>query len=499
MLPTRLAVLVATSLILFGTCSSVWSADLLEIYGLAKNNDPTFDAARHTLEAALQKIPEARAGLLPTVNVNGNSTNTNAATTFAPSPPVIRDVNAWVWTLQLTQPVIRIQNIFAYRASKNVVDQAIAQFSLAEQDLILRVAQAYFGVVSAQESIAAAEAQVTAMEEQLAQATRGYQVGTHAITDVYEAKSRQDLATAQYVAARNDLISKRADLEKIIGSINSPLATLQPKAVIPNPQPSDVQVWADQAQENNPSVRAQRAALAAAVAEVGRNRAEHLPTLDLTASYGQNYSSGSLTSPTDYTTAATTQQVGIQLNIPVFAGGGTNARVSEAIANRDKAQADIEIARRQVAADARQAYAGVENGLAQVEALESAVDSSKSSVKGNQIGFGLGIRMNIDVLNAQQQLYTAQRDLAKARYDTLFQGFKLKAAAGILTESDVIQLSKQMGANINTPHLPTPSAMVLPSAIATDLNQGSQGLKLEMATSILSAPEVTETRSKMNN
>lgn len=181
-----------------------------------------------------------------------------------------------------------------------------------------------------------------------------------------------------------------------------------------------------------------------AEAGVRRNRAEYLPTLDLTASHGKSHSSGSLTTPADYTTAVTSQQAGVQLNFPIFAGGGTSARVSEAIANKSKARADMETARRQVAADARQAYAGIENGLSQVEALESTVDSSRNSVKGNRAGFGLGIRMNSDVLNAEQQLYTAQRDLAKARYDTLFQGFKLKAAAGILAEPDVAEVSAQL-------------------------------------------------------
>ena len=439
--PVLLAVAVLTMLL---ANSPAWSANLLEVYRLARNNDPTFEAARYTLEAVRQKIPEARAGLLPTVNMSGNDLRNNASTTFDPAPTMTRDVRTWTWTLQLVQPLIRMQNLFAYQESGYIVEQATAQFDQAKQDLILRVAQSYFGVVSAQEGIVATEAQVKAMGEQLAQATHGYKAGTHAVTDVYEARSRLDLATAQLVAARNDLANKCADLEKITGPVSYPLATLRPAVAIPKPQPEDIQAWTNQALENNPTVRAQRAALAVAEAGVRRNRAEHLPTLDLTASHGKNYSSGSLTTPNDYTTAVTSQQVGVQLNFPIFAGGGTNARVTEAIANKLKARADMETARRQVAADARQAYAGIENGLSQVEALESTVDSSRNSVKGNRVGFGLGIRMNIDVLNAEQQLYTAQRDLAKARYDTLFQGVKLKAAAGILAEPDVTEISAQL-------------------------------------------------------
>lgn len=181
--------------------NSAWSANLLEVYRLARNNDPAFAAARHTLEAARQKIPEARAGLLPSVNMVGNDSHTNASTTFDPAPTMDRNVRTWTWTLQLVQPLMRMQNLFAYQESKHVVEQATAQFAQAEQELILRVAQAYFGVVSAQESIAAIEAQVKAMEEQLAQATHGYQAGTHAVTDVYEARSRRDLATSWQASA----------------------------------------------------------------------------------------------------------------------------------------------------------------------------------------------------------------------------------------------------------------------------------------------------------
>lgn len=435
--------MVAGILALWATSLPAWSMGLLEVYRLAQNNDPTFEAARYTLEATQQKVPEARAGLLPTVNLNGNDNQTRADMTFSPSPPGSRNIHSWTWNLQLTQPLIRMQNLFAYRESEHIVEQATAQFAQAEQDLILRVSRAYFDVVSAQESIAAADAQVTAMEEQLAQATRGYQMGTHTVTDVYEAKSRRDLATAQLVTARNELASKRADLEKITGPLPAMLAILRPAIIIPKPQPSDVNAWINQAQDNNPAVRAKNAALAAAEAEVQRNRAEHLPTLDMTSSYGKNSSSGSLSTPLDYSTSVISQQTGIQLNIPIFAGGAASARVDEAIANRFKVRAELEIARRQAATDTQQAYSGIENGLSQVEALKSAVESSESSVKGNRIGFGLGIRTNIDVLNAQQQFYTAKRDLAKARYDTLYQGLKLKAAAGILAEKDIVDIDSQ--------------------------------------------------------
>ena len=432
-------------LVLSSISLSVHAEDLLEIYRLAQGNDPTFEAARYAFEAAQEKIPQARAGLFPVLNLNGNDNATHASSQFTnqfTSPTLVnRDVHAWTWTLQLTQPLIRMQNVYAYRESNSLVDQARAQYSQAEQDLILRVTQAYFDVLVAQETIEVADAQVKSTGEQLALAQRGFEAGTNSITDTHEAKSRSDLARAQRIAAQNELEAKHAELEKLVGQPSIKLAALQPEVVIPKPEPDDVKSWAKQARENNPAVLAPKAAVNAAEAEISKNRAEYSPTLDLTASYGNNYSSGNISNPSDYETRVNSGQLGVQLNIPIYEGGSTNSRVAEAIANKNKAAAELEISRRQSGTDARQAYAAIVNGLAQIEALESAVESSKSAVNGNQIGYKLGIHMNIDVLNAEQQLYTAQRDLLKARYDTLFQGFKLKAAAGVLTESDVLEIS----------------------------------------------------------
>ena len=437
--------------ILLLTCISLSAhgEDLLKIYKLAQKNDPTFEAAQHVFEAAQEKIPQARAGLLPALKVNGNANSTHASSNFSNNfsntPYINRYVHAWTWSLQLTQPLIRAQNVYAYRESALLVEQARAQYTQAEQDLILRVTQAYFDVLVAQESIKVADMQIKTTGEQLALAQRGFRAGTNAITDVHEAKSRSDLARAQRIAAQNELEVKQAELEKVVGQPSNTLAALQPAVVVPKPQPDNARAWMDQAREYNPAVLAPKAAVSAAEAAVSKNRAEYAPTLDLVASSGKNYSSGNVGTPFDYETRARTDQAGLQLTIPLYEGGTTNSRVTEAIANKNKAVAELEVARRQSGTDARQAYSAIVNGLAQIEALKSAVESSQSAVKGNQIGYKLGIHMNIDVLNAVRQLYTAQRDLLKARYDTLFQGFKLKAAAGVLTVSDVLEVNGLLG------------------------------------------------------
>lgn len=422
-------------------CLPAGATDLLEAYRLAQASDPTFDAARHVLEGVRQKIPQAQAALLPVINLTGNVGDNRATTVFSGVAPVDREMQSWTWTLQLTQPLLRASSYFAYRQSEFVVEQAVAQYEQAQQDLLLRVAQAYFGVIVALDVIAASDTEVKALEEQLAQVKRGFEAGTHSVTDIDETKSRLGLARSQRVAAMNDLESKRADLEKVTGQTLRQLAILEASALPTDPKPLDSRAWMEQARNNHPLVRAQRAALDAAQSDIKRNRAEHLPTLDLVASYGKNYASNSLTTPTDYSTRAVSGQVGVQLTIPLFAGGATTSKVVEAIANKDKTQAELEAASRQAATDARQAFAGVINGLAQIDALNSAIESAQSAVKGNRVGYRLGIRINIDVLNAEHQLYTAQRDLSKARCDTLLQGLKLKAAVGLLSEDDLQEVN----------------------------------------------------------
>ena len=223
--------------------------------------------------------------------------------------------------------------------------------------------------------------------EQLALAQRGFEKGANAITDVHEAKSRSELARAQRIAALNELEIKHAELEKVVGQASGTLAALQPAAVVPRPQPDDAGAWMEQARENNPAVLAPKAAVSAAEAAVSRNRAEYSPTLDVVASYGRNYSSGNTSTPADFETRANSRQYGVQLNIPLYAGGTTSSRVTEALANRNRAAAELETARRQSGADARQAYSAIVNGMAQIEALGSAVESSKSAVNGNQVGW----------------------------------------------------------------------------------------------------------------
>lgn len=432
LLPLALA-----SFLMIARGASAESHTLLDVYRKAQERDPTYRGAVHALRAARERVPQARAGLLPAVNlVNANGRQSGQAS-FSEAPYVDRDVRSRSWNLQLTQPLWRATSWAALGQAEQQELLAQEQFRQTEQELILRTAQAYLDVLVALEAERVARLQVAAVDQQLGLAQRNFGVGTGTVTDVHEAQSRLDLARAQAVAARSDLENKRAEVDRILGEPVAQLARLRDDGRLPYLQPETLEPWADSARVQSLQVRIAQAALDVAEQEIEKSQAVHSPSLDLTAGYGSNFSSGSISSPADIVTRSRSGQVGLNLTIPLYAGGGVQARVREAIALKDKAREDLEAARRLAITQARQAFSGVSNGAAQVAALESAIRSSKSSVDANKIGYRIGTRINIDVLNAEQQLYAAQRDWHRARAETLMQGLRLKAANATLDEADL--------------------------------------------------------------
>ncbi len=403
------------------------AADLLQTYQQALANDAQFASARAALAAGQEKLPQGRAGLLPTVGVGGSYSRIDIQD--------IPNYSSNSYTLALSQPLFRWANWQQYEQSKLAVAGSEAQFAQAQQDLMLRVAQAYFDVLASQDNIRFVQSQKTAITEQLAAAKRNFEVGTTTITDTHEAQARYDLALAQEFAALSDLEIKRAALQQIIGSTPGALSTLKPGATISAPNPERIDNWVDSAEQQNYGVIGAQIALESAQRDISRNRAGHYPTLDLVASRShaaQNTAS---------TTAGNSNAIGVQWNIPLFSGFAVTSRVRESIALEDKARNDLETVRRNAAQGARQSYLGVTSGLAQVKALEAAEISSQSALDSNKLGYEVGVRINIDVLNAQQQLFATQQSLAKARYDTIVNGLKLKSTAGTLREEDVAQVN----------------------------------------------------------
>ncbi len=420
-------------------------ADLLQMYHDALAYDAQYEAAKSALEAGREKYPQGRAGLLPTIAATANTTRNDVD--FQQRVGGASENNAKYnsngYQVSLTQPLFRWQNYMQYEQGKLQVVQAEAQFVQAKQDLALRVSQAYFDLLLAQESLALARAQKTAISEQLEQAKRNFEVGTATITDSNEAQARFDLTTAQEIAAENDLEIKRQALNQVIGKVPDVVKGLRRNVQLQRPQPDDMTKWVEFAEQSNPLVAAQQAALEIADREVGKQRAGHYPTIDVVATRGRNSNTGSLafgglapgtTIPGSDTTSTT---VGLQLNLPIFAGGATASRDREAVALRDKARADLDNVRRSAAQSARQAYLGATSGMSQVKAYEQALISSQSALDSNRLGYEVGVRINIDVLNAQQQLYSTRRDLAKAYFDTLLAQLRLQAAAGTLGENDI--------------------------------------------------------------
>lgn len=425
----------------FGSCFSTGCAaqTLMDAYRKAQTQDTQYTVARKTLEASLEKLPQARAALLPSVSLSGNQNRQSGEASFADAPYIAREPNNWSWTLQLTQPLLRVGNWAGYQQADAQVRQAQEQWALAEQDLILRTAQGYFDVLLAAEGVRVLDAQLKAVEEQWVLAKRNFEVGTGTVTDVHEAHARQALSRAQRVAAVNELSSKQADLERMLGE---PMALMPMRLAqtLPRINTERLSDWSQSAAANNPQIRVQQAALDVARREVSKSNGAHLPTLDLVLSRSANYNSGTLSSPSDLESRVNTQQVGLQLTVPLFSGGGAQSRVREALALQEKAAAELEGARRNAEAQVRQAFAGVTNGQAQVEALQVAVEAGTNAVEGNKIGYRIGTRINPDVLNAEQQLFASLRDLSKARVETITQGLKLKAAAGMLQATDLAAL-----------------------------------------------------------
>ena len=433
--------LIASGLSAGGLVNFAHGADLIAVYRDALAYDAQFASARAALEAGREKLPQGRTGLFPTIGLAASTTWNDVDTTRRVSGATETNTqyNNNGWTATLTQPLFRWQNWVAYTQSELAVAQAEAQFALARQDLTVRAAQAYFDVLLALDTLAVAQTQKVAIAEQLESAKRNFEVGTATITDTHEAQARYDLTSAQEIAADNDLTVKRQVLRAVIGKEPEGLKNLRPGVQLVRPQPDDIGKWVEMAESASAPVQVSQALYEIAAREVEKQRAGHYPTLDLVATRGRSSASNSTT--LGFGSDSNSSTIGLQLAIPIFAGGGVVSKDREAVALKEKAAADLENARRTAALNARQAYLGVTSGLAQVKAYEAALTSSQSALDSNRLGYDVGVRINIDVLNAQSQLFDTRQKLAKARLDTLVALLKLKAAAGSLGEDDVAAIN----------------------------------------------------------
>lgn len=426
-------------LLLFATCiTQVQAADLLQIYREAREHDAQYAAARATFVAAQERIPQGRAGLLPVVNFTGVGQDQYIDTNFGPEN-LIRNRSI---TMSATQPLIRIENFIVYEQAKSQVSQADAEFIVSAQDLILRTAQNYFDIMMAKINLDLVETQKKAINEQLEQAKRNFEVGVSTIVDTHEAQARYDLVFSQEIAAENALEIARRTLQGLINRFPHDLQDTSLEKIIADPLLSpegEMEDWVQVAQENNFSLKIQKIAYELSEQEIRRNKAQHYPTLDLVAQYSRQEGIGGAV--TGRGIDLTSKSIGLQLNVPVFAGFSVQSQVREAIANRDKARNELEDISRMTALQVRQQYLNVTNGIAQVKALRQALISSRSQLDSTSLGQEVGVRTEVDVLDAQQQYFSARRDLAQAYYDYLMSRLRLQAETGNLDEEDILEIN----------------------------------------------------------
>ncbi len=416
---------------------SAQAQSLMSLYETARGYDAAYKAAQSQYTANLSKGDQAKALLLPTIGLSANVNKTDVELLAAAQTVTSQSKAA---TLSASQPLYRPANFANYQQGMRQLELASVQLKAAEQDLMVRLSQAYFDVLVSRESLDFVKAQKVAVAEQLAAAKRNFEVGTSTITDTREAQARYDLVLAQEIAADNDLRIKRLALNQLVGLNNIEPKSLSSNAKLSGPDIQSLEQWVQQSAEQNPSVIQSRAALEIAKLETSKAEAGHKPTLDLVAGYTPTrYKNGKGINSSQIDSNA--NSVTLSFNMPLFAGFSTQNRIKETVALEDKARSDLDAAERNVAQATRSAFFGLQSGLGQVNALQAAEASSQSALDANKLGYQVGVRINIDVLNSQSQLFQTKRDLAKARYDVLLGQLKLRQAAGTLTEADLASIN----------------------------------------------------------
>ena len=404
--------------------------DLLTAYDLARRNDPAFAAARAEYRAARETWPQARAAVLPQVNLAGSVSEN--------SPDRGDNYSSDQYELRVTQTLFDWADFAGLDRAEALVAQAEAELASAEQELILRVADAYFDVLTARDRVRFAEAEQEAIQRQLDQAQQRFEVGLIPITDVKSARASYDLAVARTIEARNALANAREALRTLIDRTPDALAGLTEELPLESPEPA-VEAWVEQALDRNPEYLSARASARAARHFMRVQRGGRYPRLDLFASHSENDRD-----ETDITGtgvgiggAEETDRIGVQLSWDLYAGGGLGSRTEEARARFQAEQARVVQARRATVQTTRNTYRNVEATVSQVRALREAVESNQAALEAERAGFRVGTRTAVDVLTVLRDLYGAQRDFAEARYNYIINRLDLKQAAGTLTVDDV--------------------------------------------------------------
>lgn len=428
------------SMALWGAACAVQAQSLVDLYTAARDYDATYQSAKAQYDATIAKGDQSLAGIYPTANLGAAASQTSQDSSLASLAG--RNYNTQSATVSVSQPLYRPGNWAAYEQGKKQIEVAQAQLSAAEQDLVVRVSQAYFDVLASADSLAYVRSLKTATAEQLASAKRNFEVGTATIVDARDAQAKYDLVVAQEIAADNDLRVKSLALDQLVGRSGTSPKPLAAPVLLNNLLPDDAEQWVRDSDTNSPVIKQLQTALDVAKLETKKAEAGHKPTLDLTGSYNTSNNGGSSTTASSY--SVNTSTIGLSFNLPLFAGYSVQNRVKETLALEEKAKSDLEAAKRSTAQTTRTAFFGVKSGLSQVKAYEAAEASSQSALESNKLGYQVGVKINIDVLNSQSQLYDTKAKLSKARYDVLVGGLKLRQAVGILNAADLQPINAQL-------------------------------------------------------
>lgn len=418
--------------ILAGTLlsSSVYAQNLLDLYQIALNSDPRFQAARATQSSVRESENIAHARLLPSIGLGADvdrvDNDVKRSATLSDDTYDKRDLS-----VSLTQPLYRRDRWLAVEQAKTLKVKADADFTAAEQDLILRVSQAYFNVLSAKDSLSFVQTDKKAIERQLDQAKQRFEVGLIAITAVHEAQAAFDQAVANEIDAENTLDNSYEALREIVGDQEFDLDSLGAALKLIPPNPDDITTWTAQALKQNPGVIAAQNTAKVARQEIEVKRSGHYPTVDLVGSHAINRGSTRFGSEADTTT------VGVQLALPLYSGGGVVSSTKQAQYDFEAAQQSVEQQQRAVTRQVRDAYRGVIASISRVKALEATRVSAKSALEATEAGFEVGTRTIVDVLDSQRNLYSTVNDYAQARYNYILNGLSLKQAAGTLSVEDI--------------------------------------------------------------
>ena len=478
------------ALLLLAFSSTVQAKDLIGVFEDALHNDPVIRQADANRLAAREAKPQALAALLPQLSGTAAATRdhqsgiqtqlfsvptqNNGSQIVAAQLPDTSDTTTYQWGLNLRQNVFSWSNWMTLKAASQEVAQAEANYQAAEQQLILRTAQAYFAVLTAIDTLAADEASLEAIARQLDQANKRFEVGLIAITDVEDAKAARDTAAATVIAAKRTLATAEDQLQEITGQKYDALAKPGDSMPLSNPEPADESRWVNISLEQNLSLISSRLAADIARENVRVAIGGHLPTLDVVAgrSYQQSSADESFGSAAgspassfnDVFNKTNDRQIGLQFTLPIFSGGFTQSKVRQSEYQWIAAKEGVVQSSRATERQARDAYLGVISGIARVQALRQALESNQTSLKATEAGYEVGTRTSVDVLNARKLLVQAQTDYATSRYDYIVSVLQLRLAAGNLDRTQLSELNNWLTLSAPTsPAVATPETLTPPS------------------------------------